>query len=126
MFNQAATIHWKPVLFFSQSAARYLVYIHVQRKPNGIWLIIPRSYSPQTILQQLEIKIEVYNPGATHSQNYVYEGGLTANQLSNDEALAAGNLMVLSDGQLKMFQTEECIFEYKVTMSPVPPGHPGH
>ena len=126
VFNQAATIHWKPILFVSQSAARYLVYIHVQRKPDGIWLITPRSYSPLTILRRLAIKIEVFRPGATQSPNYVYEGGLISNNLSNDQALVAGNLMVLTDGQLERFQSEEYIFEYQVTISILPPGHPGH
>ena len=114
----------------SQSTARYLVYLHVQRRPNGIWLITPRSYSPHTILRRLAIKIEVFRPDATNQDtnppNYVYEGGLTSNHLSNEQALAAGNLMVLSDGQLERFQTEEYIFEYRVTISLVPPGHPGH
>ena len=123
VFNQAATIHWNPILFVSPAVANYLVYIHVQRRPDGVWLISPRSYSPFTILRRLTIKIEVFRPGATQP-HHVYEGGLVSNHLSKEQALAAGNLMVLSDGQLERFQTEECIFQYQVTISTGPPGPP--
>ena len=119
VFNQARVIYWKPILLVGQGVSGYLVYITVHRTPAGIWFITPRSYSPERIIQRMEVEIEVFQSGARNSQTYVYEGGLTSSQLSDKEAKTAGKFMTLSDGQVKMLSTENNIFEFNINVIPV-------
>ena len=119
VFNQARVIYWKPILLVGQGVSGYLVYITIHRTPAGIWFITPRSYSPERIIQGMEVQIEIFQSGARNSQTYVYEGGLTSSQLSYKEAKTAGKFMTLSDGQVKMLSTENNIFEFNINVMPV-------
>lgn len=73
----------------------------------------------------MEIKIEVFKSPTQaltcNSQTIMYRGGIASNQLSNQEAQAAGKVMTLGDGLVKSLKTENSIFEYKIYVIPVAP-----
>merc|ERR1712154_519145 len=89
----------------------------IQRSATGYWNIHVRSFSPESLLQRITVKLELFKSGEENSsQKYIYEGGANSNKLSNDEAMAAGKYLVLTDAQLKLLKTEQTIFEYKVSV----------
>ena len=118
VFNRTQVTHWKPVLLVSRTVVQYLLYLTIQRSATGLWYIHVRSFSPESLLQRITVRLELFKSGEENSsQKYIYEGGANSNKLSNDEALAAGKFLVLTDAQLKLLKTEQTIFEYKVSVS---------
>ena len=118
VFNRTQVTHWKPVLLVSRTVVQYLLYLTIQRSATGYWYIHVRSFSPESLLQRITVRLELFKSGEeSSSQKYIYEGGANSNKLSNDEALAAGKFLVLTDAQLKLLKTEQTIFEYKVSVS---------
>ena len=125
VFNQGGYVYWRPILLVGPGVSGYLVYITVHRTPAGMWFITPRSYSPERILQRMEIKIEVFksqNQALTWNPTMcIYKGGIASNQLSNQEAQEAGKVMIFGDGLVKSLKTENSIFDYKIDVTPVVP-----
>ena len=117
VFNRTQVTHWKPVLLVSRTVVQYLLYLTIQRSATGYWYIHVRSFSPESLLQRITVRLELFKSGEENSsQKYIYEGGANSNKLSNDEAMAAGKYLVLTDAQLKLLKTEQTIFEYKVSV----------
>jgi len=118
VFNRTQITHWKPVLLVSRTVVQYLLYLTIQRSATGVWFIHVRSFSPESLLQRITVRLELFKSGEENSsQKYIYEGGANSNKLSNDEAMAAGKFLILNDAQLKLLKTEQTIFEYKVSVS---------
>ena len=124
VFNVTNQLDWKPVMLRGPGVAQYCMYLTVQRNGNGLWFIMIRSYSPESILQQIKVKIELYKKGdnvessgtARIHQRYIYEGLVVPNSMSNEEASQAGRLLLLNDGQVKLLKTSDTIFEYKIAV----------
>ena len=118
VFSRREVTHWKPVLLVSRTVVQYLLYLTIQRTAGGLWYIHVRTFSPESLLQRVTVKLELYKSGEENSgQKHTYEGGVNSNKLSNEEAMASGKFLVLADAQMKLLKTEQAIFEYKVSVT---------
>ena len=118
VFGRYQVTHWKPVMMVSKAVAKYLIYMTIQRNPEGFWYIQFRSFSPKAVLQRIKVKLQVYKSDATKSeQAFSYEGPVISNTLSASEMMKEGKYLLLYDAQLKLVRTESTIFEYSVEVN---------
>jgi len=118
VFNRTQVTHWKPVLLVSRTVVQYLLYLTIQRSAAGLWYIHVRTFSPESLLHRITVKLELFKSGEENpGHKYIYEGGANSNKLSNEEAMATGKFLILTDAQMKLLKTEQTIFEYKVSVS---------
>ena len=127
VFDMTRTVNWKPVMILNSEVAQFLIHLTFQRTGAGLWFIIIRSYSPEDVLKQITVKLEVYKKEDAISgcqgssrvpqQVYTYEGGVLPNHIPNLQAMLSGKLLLLNDGQVKLLKNRETIFEYKITIS---------
>ena len=68
VFNVTDEVKWKPVMLMGPEVSQYYMYLTVQRNGEGLWYIMIRSYSPESALQQIKVKIEVYKKTHVHKK----------------------------------------------------------
>ena len=125
VFTRTSTTHWKPILLVNNRVFHYLIYLTVQRSSVGLWYIHIRSFYPQSKLQRIKVRLDVFNPGGVANaiqRRHVYEGAVISNTLSEHEALDSGEFLLMTDSQVKLLRTPDKIFEYtiKVTIGHIP------
>jgi hypothetical protein len=123
VFNRKQVTHWKPVMLVSRTIVQYLLYMTIQRSGSGEWYLQVRTFSPDSLLSKIKVKLEVFRTeGAAAAQpgkqstTFSYEGSVVSSKLSNEEAVATGKFLMLADPQMKCLKTEDTIFEYRVNV----------
>ena len=86
------------------------------RSGDGRWFLTARSLSPDTVLERLRVRIEVYKSGEDKDSKFIYQGHINSYNLTNQEIFSSGKLLLLSDTQLKMMRKEDTILGYTVTV----------
>ena len=116
VFGRLEDTHWKPVLLISRKICKYLIYLTMYRSGDGRWFLTARSLSPDTVLERLRVRIEVYKSGEDKGSRFIYQGHINSYNLTNQEIFSSGKLLLLSDTQLRMMRKEDTILGYTVTV----------
>ena len=62
VFNRTQVTHWKPILLVSRTVVQYLLYLTIQRSATGCWYIHVRSFSPESLLKRITVKLIKIRP----------------------------------------------------------------
>ena len=116
-------VEWKPVLLISQLVTNYLIYVTVKRSPQGLWFFQARTYSPDAVMEGVKIKIEAYKMGSNDmNDRYAYYGEIIPDTMTNDEGIATGKSLTLTDSQIKRISAGRalCAWDVRIIINQVP------
>lgn len=102
--------HWKPILMLSRNIMDFWVHLTIERNSKGQWFLIPFAMLPAEKSDQIHIRITV--------GNVIYEGPVNTSQADKDEALKAGNYLLLNDEQVKKMKKQRKLFNYDLQVKP--------
>ena len=113
------TTNWKPILLTLDPAQQaWGIYGIIQRTQYGMWTIVWRTYRPQGTCENIILKMEIFK--ANHNDvapRFVYEGEVNPSTLQNNEAIATGKYLALTDAQVNSLKSKTTLLEYRVTVS---------
>ena len=70
IFGRRQVTNWKPVLLVSRAIVKYLIYITIQRDAGGLWYIQFRTFSPETVLQRIKVKLQVRHKDTVYKEDF--------------------------------------------------------
>ena len=107
-------------MLISPEALKYFCYAIFYRDAAGHWFSYVRSFAPASTSDSLRVEIKIGRPGAGGSldddQSFVFKGRVASSEAGEQEVHDAGHYLMLSDGQVKNFQVDKTIMEYRITL----------
>jgi hypothetical protein len=121
VLTQNIPVYWKPVVMMSKSPRGFMLYMLLARRPEGEFVLHFRAITPLTAEGRIRVEMEItstetYEDSRQHSLGVKFKCDPVSSFFTNAEALATGNYMVLTDSQVKNFQSARALFQYKVTI----------
>ena len=117
VFNNSLSTYWKPVLFVSEKAAEFLIYMTIERSVSSHWYLAIRSVSPQHIREKIGYKLIIYQGKASDRQPKTHwKGSPISHSALSQDSLQLGEFLLLHDHQLQALRNSPEIFEYSVEL----------
>ena len=117
VFSKNTTTHWKPVMLISQEALKFFCYAIFYRDSGGIWYCYVRSFAPASLSETLTVEIGIGRSGSVEdSHSYSFRGGVNSSSDTELEVTNSGNYLLLRDGQVRKFQVDKTIMEYRISL----------
>lgn len=116
--NDTTNVLWRPIVFISKKLlCTGLATLFIVRRPNGTWRLNVQCMVSKDIARKWKVTIEISDFSNPEAQVLTFKGQPQSQELTYDEALETGEVMVMDDCQLRQFITNDRdkLFDYRVT-----------
>ena len=112
-------LHWIPSMTCFMVDGEYEpAYICLSREPNGLWMLKCRSYSSRSVRDRIKVTLSASSENQAGSgDNVSYTGKLNCSSLSTAEVHSSGNLLYITDNQVRAMKSDVSLFRYNVTFN---------
>jgi hypothetical protein len=117
-----STFHWRPTMLLSHSdQMRLLPYVEfVRQSPSGTWIIIPRSYGSQPLLDNYFVHVAILSaPGCEkRCPIWMLVGGLWNQNVPLKKIIKEHGTLQLADGAIRQLASpdKKVLFAYKIRL----------
>lgn len=108
---------WKPTFFLSKKIINAgLVCLLISRQGDGMWKLIAQALVPRETANYWTVTIIVTDFGRDDAPKFIFKGHPVSNELSAKEAFETGQVMILSDEQIRPFKKPNTkhLFQYRI------------